>query len=514
MPSTTRKNTNHRLIGSILACVWIAGCNTAADPKRDTPARSAVKTVYIQKTTLLETPLIGTERAFAPTCVIELESVTNNPPPTAAVFHLQIAAGDITRLQARLTDAITGISSQLVRVEDVTSRIKPSDCNASQPTEAAIEILTKNQGAFWANAPDASASSHEITVAIPTSALSSSTSLELYAEETSTGDPLGGDRIELVRDFFYLAAVGDSIVWGNGLREKDKFTSRVSEAIERATGSKVIRTVYAISGATLAASHFDQPCTFRCSGEVPTAYRSVSLQIDTMVLPDEMDLLLLNGCINDVDLGRIFSTDITPQEITELTEQFCGDEMRATLTRLEEIAPDLPIVVTGYYSVVSENSDFSSVFDWALSQGFDLGEIAPLSEIVSTFAANSNTFTEASNSALTSAIESAALQSENRSIRFVEPGFKPENAAFAEDSWVWNLQLDREVARRLGIDTGLVPQDPQLEFRTKACFEDGSISDPLTCLFASVGHPNTKGAKAYADAIIEALTEMGIIPKQ
>ena len=62
-------------------------------------------------------------------------------------------------------------------------------------------------------------------------------------------------------------------MWGNGLLERDKTSSIVAQEIEKSTGRKVIRTVYAMSGATLSRTPIDQECTFRCSGEVPTAYR-------------------------------------------------------------------------------------------------------------------------------------------------------------------------------------------------------------------------------------------------
>ena len=41
----------------------------------------------------------------------------------------------------------------------------------------------------------------------------------------------GTDRIELVREFFYMATIGDSLMWGNGLRDEDKFPTLVANEI-------------------------------------------------------------------------------------------------------------------------------------------------------------------------------------------------------------------------------------------------------------------------------------------
>ena len=54
-------------------------------------------------------------------------------------------------------------------------------------------------------------------------------------------------------------------------------------------------------------------------------------------------------------------------------------------------------------------------------------------------------------------------------------------------------------------------EDPLAEFRAKLCFQ-AVIVDPISCLYASVGHPNPTGARVYAAAILQALETNGIIP--
>ena len=71
---------------------------------------------------------------------------------------------------------------------------------------------------------------------------------------------------------------------------------------------------------------------------------------------------------------------------------------------------------------------------------------------------------------------------------------KPENAAFAADPWLY------------GINDDLSPQDPCADIRIAACHAAGSSrTEVLFCEKASAGHPNPKGAKAYAEAIFKLL---------
>ncbi len=499
----------------------LVGCDTAIDPKSNSDSRIAPITVHLQPTAKLERPHVGNIRAYRPTCLIRLRTEEGQrfpeaESPSAILFELDITTSQFDHLRAKLTDSSDKTSSPLIELNESPTGDLSESCDDTDLSAEATSLLADNNSVFWID-PSTSVSSpnkRSAVVAVPAALLSASTSFEFFADETSTGDSLGGDRIELVQDFFYLTVLGDSVMWGNGLLEGDKISTLVANEIESATHRKVIRTVYAISGATLSRTPIDEECTHQCGGEVPTAFRSVNLQIDTAVQLEDSDLILMDGCINDVDLGIILNTETTPEEIVESTEFFCNDVMRATLNRLDRSAPNVPVVVTGYFPFVSSNSDFSSLLQWAQTQGFDVDNVDLLANITASFTNHSELFYETSTIALQSAIAEATEQRTSQGeIILVDPGFGPEHAVFTEDSWVWDLKLDRELARRLGLDIGLVPADPILEFRSKACFEPNSPHDPFTCLFASVGHPNVKGAKAYAEAIIKALRETGFLPE-
>ena len=79
-------------------------------------------------------------------------------------------------------------------------------------------------------------------------------------------------------------------------------------------------------------------------------------------------------------------------------------------------------------------------------------------------------------------------------VLIAQMGLKPENAAFAADPWLY------------GINDDLSPQDPLADVRKNACHAAGSSrTEVLFCEKASAGHPNPKGATAYAEAILKLL---------
>jgi len=74
--------------------------------------------------------------------------------------------------------------------------------------------------------------------------------------------------------------------------------------------------------------------------------------------------------------------------------------------------------------------------------------------------------------------------------------FTATNAALASNPWLFGIHADLTVS----------PEDPMAAERHQACdlFET-DIFQREGCYRASAGHPNQRGAEAYADAILAAL---------
>ena len=117
---------------------------------------------------------------------------------------------------------------------------------------------------------------------------------------------------------YHLVVLGDSIPWGQGLRDADKFSTLVQQWLaQRLNGRHVVKWTFAHSGAVIGPdSHDASPAL---PGEVPIRYPSVIAQLPIAthylanhpltdadhaapVDPASVALVLVDGGINDVDV--------------------------------------------------------------------------------------------------------------------------------------------------------------------------------------------------------------------
>jgi hypothetical protein len=92
------------------------------------------------------------------------------------------------------------------------------------------------------------------------------------------------------------------------------------------------------------------------------------------------------------------------------------------------------------------------------------------------------------------ALTRAVSETGDPRIIFVDPGFSGENALFASNPYLWDLNLDDQLSAK----------DPMKDARLPLCRK----YEPDDCIFcprASVGHPNVAGARQYASAICKEL---------
>src|SRR3954471_9857093 len=112
-----------------------------------------------------------------------------------------------------------------------------------------------------------------------------------------------------------MLILGTSVIWGQGLHERDKIHTCVKQLLEERgifdPDTRVIMLAH--SGATIGYNDDDtvdstvQP---RIHPEVPTFYPTMLQQLDEFDTlpdapsPDDIDLVLVEGGINDVSLVR------------------------------------------------------------------------------------------------------------------------------------------------------------------------------------------------------------------
>lgn len=329
-------------------------------------------------------------------------------------------------------------------------------------------------------------------------------------------------------DDFTLVAVGDSVVWGQGLAHDRKF---VSQVYRRLTGERLPeRNVKARSGAQIgwkyeAGDPEDRPealaetigpvGTRTGRHECPTAGHTIPEQVERLpydfgteetwegeslrrpssrAYEDEtdVDMVILDGGLNDFGADSVANPFADQESIHENVENYCYRDLRHLLERTRRKFPNAVVVVTGYFPIVSFASDLKQ------------DEILAALSIVP-FVPNLvdwgrrhliRNFLFLNRWALfykRKAVAEADREFGGPGILFATPGFDADNAMNAPDARLWPAlsEGDERVADQ---------RKAVCDAREQAAPDAGSKSK---CNVAATGHPNRDGADDYADAIVE-----------
>jgi lysophospholipase L1-like esterase len=316
--------------------------------------------------------------------------------------------------------------------------------------------------------------------------------------------------LPIVLDAYRILVFGDSIAWGTGLQEQEKFHSLVESHLRsQQPGNRLVsKSVAAHTGARLGLTPLDGTALPAIPGEVPTRYPTIFHQAGAFFGQPEapyVDLILLDGCVNDVGIYNWMDPLKDTAWIEQSVAYHCHDGMLQHLDRLAQEFPTAEIIVTGNYAPVGPNTDgarlvalliaFSKSFE-EIPGYLENGVLAPNAK--AKIAANCATFAQASNSQLMLAVTDANdhlgnLGSPPR-VAFADPQFDPaKNAAMSgSESLLYGVQPDG------------APEDPAVvaQARKEACktYKDRT-DNQLTCVRASAGHPNPAGAQRYFEAI-------------
>jgi len=315
---------------------------------------------------------------------------------------------------------------------------------------------------------------------------------------------------------FNMICLGDSVMWGQGLRDSSKFSSQVKDWLQKEMpGRPINRFVYARSGATIAPAA-DVPdesavqawMNNRTLGEVPCSWpwirRQVTIARDDLasqqgIAREWVDLVLLDGGINDVGVTTVLDPNpfgpIDAQAIRGLAIQRCGDAMRSLLPQVRNIFPNAKILVTGYFPIVSEESDLTAI-GALLAVLFTPGAFLLGYPLRNRLAQQSSAWYEASNAQLKLAVaginqKQGDIMYHTHPAAFAQIPWGPRNSYACPDSYLWLVG---------------VPVDEVWDSRQAACRAAGVGLRP-TCRDAKMGHPNPAGANVYASACIAHLRQ-------
>jgi hypothetical protein len=337
-------------------------------------------------------------------------------------------------------------------------------------------------------------------------------------------------------DPLQMLVLGDSILWGQGLKPEQKAWWRVKCWLEEKTGREVNERIEAHSGAVIAASS-RTPSRFKSNdGEVNLPYPTVNEELDHALEfyggnRSKVDLVLVDGCINDIDVSNLLNAAATPDGLREQISNRCGSGMHELLRRITDGFPRAYVVVTGYYRIISSSTAdnaFIRLLVKKLNNERPEARHMTDKEMRSRLIALSELWYRVSTASLGEAVSKVNAELGQRSlpprVMFAEIDFWPEHSFSADNTLLWNFMFSstnlsgfRRVIIALSFGTAAYkPNDDVRESRIKSCNETFTLPKEgkekpaeksfrkdslLICKYASLGHPNQMGALMYAEAI-------------
>ena len=342
---------------------------------------------------------------------------------------------------------------------------------------------------------------------------------------------------------FEMLVLGDSVVWGQGLSEGRKFYATVKNAIERELpGNRRVRQlVKAHSGAAIAPKK-PKACPI-APGEVPIATPTLFSQVDAALATyasfgikrEDVDLVLVNGCINDVGFPAIVNPFTPEKKITKESAKFCKAGMESLLLRIRDRFPRAVIVVTGFFRIISPATDpdvISKLLEAFLGgsqsrkvvskaakeqqkelrraerRGASLAGQPPW--LIRELSRLSNHWKLVSDSDLQAAV-AINKNSAGPKAYLAKVAFSDEECYAANETNLWKI-----TGSGGGIGN-LMTDDEMFAARQETCrlaAADLKGFGKLICPAAGTGHPNVKGAEKYADAIMQQLSNTPVLGRR
>jgi hypothetical protein len=324
---------------------------------------------------------------------------------------------------------------------------------------------------------------------------------------------------------YELLVVGDSLVWGQGLEEKDKFYTLTHDWLRTGAfgGSRDVNLkVKAHSGSTVK-FHSDEAEkykkierdeTYPFKPEVNVSFPSSFKQIE--VASDEYkaegkpgaDLIMITGCITDITTSRVYNPKGDDNELRQEAQKYCRDDMFDLLERAGELHPNALIAVIGYFPAIGPNSSNGKLMNaWleALSaSGFKKALVnnpivRPLvfNKLKKRAIERSRIWVEESDKGLSAAVDKLNAKYGKTRAVFVRTPLTDDDASETPNTKLFRMGKH-----------GIV-DDPMAKSRIKDCnealpklkAETGIVFPIRLCEIAAIGHPNPAGAKAYAEAL-------------
>lgn len=325
-----------------------------------------------------------------------------------------------------------------------------------------------------------------------------------------------------------IVAMGDSVVWGNGLKLEHKSLIKVAHQIADLTQRNVQVVSFAHSGARL--NTVTDATDYNFPGDL-NAQALTTVQQEQCAATDyhEAELILLDGCINEVGATNIalppIFTQKTPAQITHDSTEFCGDPMQKLLASVKTDFKRATVVVYAYYPVVSKDSKPLSVdsksgqamvqmYPEAIAKSSHDKVMSQSKTVrVQSWQANSDVFNKTSTNCFQWAVAvangspgvgstacmppvSAPVQKGDRFLLATAP-WDPSFSYGASHTRLWRLR---------GKFLFLTWNKDDFYYERRKLCQQFYKKDDLTaqdgCEINPIAHPNLPGAQSYTDTIV------------
>ena len=329
---------------------------------------------------------------------------------------------------------------------------------------------------------------------------------------------------------FEMLVIGDSLIWGQGLEENDKFYTLVKTWLEESVfeGSRAVNLkVGANSGAAIYLHEFNGEALRKAGqDEVKNFHREVNVGLPTITKqvelardeylkegkqPESVKLVMLTGGITDITVAEVLGSDESDEKLRADIVKYCNKAMFTMLEKAATIYPNALFAVIGYYPLISAQASTKKVLNAILElYRFPRPFKFLVNNIVGKqfFKASrdkairrSKIWVEGSNREMQNAVERVNARFKSTRAVFIKSPINEQMSFGTKNSVVWGMGKNGKSA------------DPLYSARERECKpnieelgETTGIKYPVRfCELAGIGHPNPEGAKLYAKAITTAL---------
>ncbi len=305
------------------------------------------------------------------------------------------------------------------------------------------------------------------------------------ASEPRVEDTVGSGKATPLR----LVAIGDSVMWGQGLSEGHKATKLVQKWLAEKLSRRVTRAVHAQSGAELRAHPTHGGLH---SSEIPSSLPTIGAQLEEVRNPHTVDVVMLNGCINDFEGERILGGNSSKADISQRASKKCYGAVKSLLEQAALRFPNAVIVDVGYYPLFTKNpSGFLAATTFLEVQNLWCEHNCFNMDL--DLKGRSRAFYDASNAAIEKAVGEVSAANHGRKILFAKWPYSEAGGYGSSQSQVWSI-TDKD-----DVQFQRIPECVKLFEKTK------SWRYATYCNKAATLHPNHRGAQVMATAVEDAL---------